>query len=175
VRFEDRLGEKPEMNRKAARFTASAAFVLLATAATAFAAKPVTPKLGSYESANTESTNTVIKVVRIGDRWGAEFNASGETTCTDSSGRASQLTYYWSEEKPTPIKNGRFTFKSTKHETVSGGLGTGTLTFQISGTFKSPTKVVGRQSLHGSYDYPSIPSVGELTCVANVGFTAKHK
>lgn len=180
------------MSRRALSLIAAALVLVVATAATAASAsKPVTPKLGTYESPVTGSSlrEVVVGTVGVGKvgkgRVGG-FNGQIGLTCPHSSGgEILKVAFGW-VAAPFPIKNGKFALNRMIHAAgtaVGGsgrpvGTGTGTTRFVVSGTFKSATKVVVKTSATGTYDVhyfdDSQPDV-KVKCTGKQTATAKFK
>lgn len=132
---------------------ASLTLVLLVIAATALA-KPVTPKAGLF-SGSTESPsaaglmNVAFKVSKTsGGKVGVEVTITPLSLTCQFNGGAFPITSSPVSTKlfkqngkgaPLAVKNGRFSYKGA----IYGGPSTTPGKAEISGTFKSPTKVVG--------------------------------
>ncbi len=161
-----------------------AAVLVLAAATTATAAstnKSVTPKLGYYESTlgySTAGPRTAVQVVKIGNRLGAKFRVEIGLTCAYSDGTKTHdvFAYQRSQKTPIPIKDGKFAYNRTTHGPVAAGSGTATYRPVISGTFRSATKVVVKESVNVSFiiQYPEQPEI-KGTCTGKQTATAKLK
>lgn len=131
---------------------ASVALVLLVIAATALA-KPVTPKTGPFngsaESASAPGQmNAAFKVSKSGSRLAVEVTITPlSLTCQVTAGGSLPITSTPVSTKmlkqggkgaPLPVKNGKFSYKGP----IYGGPSASPGDAEISGTFKSPTKVV---------------------------------
>ncbi len=81
------------------------------------------------------------------------------------------------EDKPVPIKNGKFTFERTTHSKVTGNVGSGTFTTKVSGVFKSASKGVVELSSKVFLEYPEgfLPTGTTLDCEGNYIFVTLHK
>ncbi len=172
------------MNQRILRLVV-AAFALMATFATAASAgEPITPKLGLFygqevgpeQNGEVEVHETEINVVKVGKRQDAEVSVSpfAATSCTGDQGPPVGFSVL--EKSPIPIKNGKFKFDRTTHPPIATGAGTGTLRTVLSGTFKSPTKVVVEVSANLSYSVQS-PGQPEIksTCTGKRTSIAKHQ
>jgi hypothetical protein len=145
----------------------------MALSSAAFAAKTVTPKSGTYEDTTKNDTYKIVKMGR--DRYGVKLILVWVTefSCSGAEGGKS---FYLGEPKPIPIKNGKFDFEKTDQQTGGGGAVTATNEFHISGTVKSPTKIVGRKSVHSNIEahFPNAEPIKEV-CTGDEAFIAKLK
>lgn len=171
------------MNRRAWCLVLTALALTAAFAAVASAGTPVTPKFGLYygqvasppKDGTVEVHETEVKVVKVGKGQGAQVSVSPfqPTSCSGDPvpGGFSVL-----EKSPIPIKNGKFKLDRTTHPRIAGGSGTSTMRTVVSGTFKSPTKVVVKVSVNFSYSvqYPGQPEV-KGTCTGKQTGIATHK
>jgi hypothetical protein len=134
----------------------SLALLLLVVAGTAFA-KPVTPKAGKFngtaEAAGSPGAgNATFKVTKSGRRVGVEVTLSISLTC-QYNGQPIPLSTTVSSKSfkqngtaaPLSVKNGKFSYKGPIY-----GFSASPGKAEISGTFKSPTKVVGTASFSWS-------------------------
>src|SRR5262249_51210795 len=157
------------MGRKAIGLVAVALALVGGGSAVASAGKSVTPKLGFYkgpEGLLPFVSATGVKVVRVGKRQGAEFEVSYVLNCPHSD-KTPQVVFAWVEEKPVRITDGEFSFDRTIHSrvatwegSVEGGVSApGTTKLEVSGVFKSASRVVVEASAVGSYDvqYEGLP------------------
>lgn len=167
------------MGRRTSSFIVAAVFALVAVTATAFATKPINPRLGWFEGPTSEEGphRAAVKVVKVGDRRAVGLNIGIEIKCTGEGEPLIQgvsLTtknlVSWDPKGnmggPVPVENGKFSRKRTlSFEAL-------TIKAEVSGTFKSASKVVGAVSLsEGKVSYA--PGV---TCASGkVTFTATHR
>lgn len=171
------------MNRRASCLVVTAIVLTAAFAAAASAGTPVTPKLGLYygqvvappENGTVEVHETEVKVVKVGKGQGAQVSVSPfePTSC---SGDPMPGGFSVLEKSPIRIKNGKFRLDRTTHPSIAGGAGTATMRTVVSGTFKSPTKVVVKVFVNFSYSvqYPGQPEV-KGTCTGKQTGIAKHQ
>lgn len=178
------------MNRRASCLIVVALVLMAAFAAAgAPAKKPVTPKLGLYydeevsppKDGNVEVHETEVKVVKIGNGRGAQLKRGAQVRMSaflPSSCIGDQMPGGFSvlEKTPIPIANGKFKVDRTTHPRIAGGAGTSTMRTVLSGTFKSPTKVVVEANVTFSYSvqYPGQPEI-KGTCKGKQSGTAEHK
>jgi hypothetical protein len=91
-------------------------------------------------------------------------------------GGGTVLGAYFRGGPAAPIKNGKFTLRTTKEQTVLDGARHAIEHYVITGTFKSPTKFVGKKSVKGTIEthFPGQPAEtadcsGEQSLVATYG------
>jgi hypothetical protein len=146
------------MSRRSRNFVVvfSLALVLLVMAATALA-KPATPKggvfSGSAEAAGAPGAgNATFKVTKSGQKVGVEVTLAISLTCQYNGQRFPLPTTLTSASfkqngngAPLSVKDGKFSYKGPIY-----GLSASPGKAEISGTFKSPTKVVGTASFSWS-------------------------
>ncbi len=126
----------------------SLTLVLLVVAATALA-KPVAPKGGRFNG-TAEAPGALVpgfalfKVSKAGNKVGVEATITLSLTCQLNgepipvNSQVSSKSFTQNEKgAPLPVKNGKFSYKGAIYGATPPG------TAEISGTFKSPTKVVG--------------------------------
>lgn len=153
----------------------SLALVLLIVAATALA-KPVTPKTGLFSGSGAApgvsgSSGVAFKVSKSGKKFGVEVTitplnlkckipSGGELPI---SGSAFSSKSFKSNGKGAPlkVKGGKFSFKGPVYGGPSSNGGEG----EISGTFKSPKKVVAT----ASFSWPSVELVAGQTAPCESG------
>ena len=172
------------MNQRMLRLVMAAFALTAAFAAAAFAGEPITPKLGLFygrvvgpqQNGEVEVHETEVKVVKVVKRQGAQVSVSpfAATSCTGDQGPPVGFSVL--EKSPIPIKNGKFKLDHTTHPRIAAGAGTGTMRTVLSGTFKSPTKVVVEVSANLSYSvqYPGQPEI-KGTCTGKQTSIAKHQ
>jgi hypothetical protein len=135
----------------------SLALVLLVVAATALA-KPVAPKGGTFNGAAEAAGapgagNAAFKVTKSGKQVGVEVTLTINVICQVSGQPfpvntvvSSKLFKQHEGGLPLAVKNGKFSYKGA----IYGGPTTNPGLAEISGTFKSPAKVVGTASFSWS-------------------------
>jgi hypothetical protein len=159
VGFPNVLNGESGMSRRSRSFVGvfSLLLVLLVVAATALA-KPVTPKGGVFngtaETAGAPGAgNATFKVIKSGKGVGVEVTLTINVIC-QVSGQPFPVNTVVSSKSfkqhdsglPLPVKNAKFSYKGP----IYGGPTTNPGLAEISGTFKSPTKVVGTASFSWS-------------------------
>jgi hypothetical protein len=146
------------MSRRSRSFLGvfSPALVLLVVAAAAMA-NPVTPKGGVFsgtaEAAGAPGAgNATFKVTKSGQKAGVEVTLSISLTCQYNGQPIPVPTTLTSASfkqnengAPLAVKDGKFSYKGPIY-----GFSTSPGKAEISGTFKSPTKVVGTASFSWS-------------------------
>jgi hypothetical protein len=155
-----------------------AATAVLASTAIALAATPVTPKIGWFEAPTTSQHNIYaagVKVAKVGKRLSVGLNTGVEIHCTNGGPVVGLLLRTKNTVpgepggnlgNPLPLKNGKFSLERTLPFT-----GGGTIKADVSGSFKSATKVVGAISLSEG----KVPYAPELTCSSGkVTYIAKY-
>jgi hypothetical protein len=171
------------MNRRASCLIVTAFAITAALAASASAGTPVTPELGVFfgrvvrppVDGTVEVHETEVDVVKVGKRQGARVSVSPfqPTSCSGDPipGGFSVL-----EKAPIPIKDGKFKLDRTTHPRIAGGAGTATMRTVVSGTFKTPTKVIVEVLVNFSYSvqFPDQPEV-KGTCTGKQTSIAKHQ
>jgi hypothetical protein len=131
------------------------------------------PKSGLYENG---PAHNVFKVVNVAGGQGIELKEI--YVPMDCEGRH-DLGFEFSESRPIPIKNGKFNFKkSGDAASTSPQNGEEHLhyKFRISGTFKSPTKLVGEESAGTLLTY-GLPgeATNTLMCDGDLAFRLTRK
>jgi hypothetical protein len=171
------------MNRSASCLVVTALVLTAAFAAAASAGTPITPELGLYygrvasppENGTVEVHETEVKVVKIGKRQGAQVSVSPFQPAS-CSGDPIPGGFSVLEKTPIPIKNAEFKFDRTTHPRIAGGAGTATSRTVVSGTFKSPKKVIVKVFVDFSYSvqYSGQPEI-KGTCTGKQTSIAKHQ
>ena len=147
---------------------------LLTFTASAVAVRSVSPKTGLYHQIpDPYGESDEFKVVKIGrDRVGIKLSiVSIPMEC----GGQNLYAFNTRENRPIPIKNGKFSFSATKEFTGAAGAGHGTMHVKISGTFKSPMRIEGSQSVNGKleFHFPNSPA-SEEGCAGEEDLVAVH-
>jgi hypothetical protein len=157
----------------------SVTLVLLVVAAVAFAI-PVTPKTGEFRGTTSQSTAlgadyAELTVSKSGHAVQVTINKAVITCLVNPSQAPFELEEEISPKSfgggSVPVKNGKFSYTGAV-KNVFSSIGKG----EISGTFKSPTKVVGSARFKWAEGVDLGPGlVGKPCDSGKLAFTATHR
>jgi hypothetical protein len=166
---------RTEMSRRTWGLFAVIAVVGALAVATAAIAKPITPSSGPFSGSTSQKQEAIFGVSKAGSGRKVELKAmSIEFNCSFQGGTAPLNVFFSSKtfkenEKglPLPVKNGKFSYKGPLY------IGTTHPTINFSGSFKSPTKVVGKVSVTAFTAEPVVSLISNCEPAA-VTFNSKH-